>query len=261
MLLPLVIGHRGAAAVAPENTLESIRQAWLQGVSWVEFDVQLTRDDQVVVFHDDDLHRTSNGRGAIRNTDWGRIQLLDAGSWFSKEWQGIRVPNLQQTFALLLDLGLNANVEIKIPDAYMEDRVYIEKTVSKTISIIDQYWTKNSPLLISSFSTSALRVLMEKAPRLPRGLLLWGQPDGWLLQARSLQCLTINIADQFASAEWVKAIRQAGYEAAVYTINNVKRARELIELGVNGLFSDCPAMVLAGLRARNLSGETPTGIK
>src|SRR5580704_12278143 len=90
--LPPVIGHRGAAAQAPENTLAGFRAARALGCAWVEFDVRLTVDGVPVVCHDDKLDRTSNGRGRISKLPLAAIRMLDAGSWFGPAFAGERIP-------------------------------------------------------------------------------------------------------------------------------------------------------------------------
>ena len=92
--LPEVIGHRGAAAYAPENTLESIREARGRGARWVEFDAKLTGDGVVILMHDETLDRTTSGHGLVAQTSVRDIVALDAGGWFGADWRGIRVPRL-----------------------------------------------------------------------------------------------------------------------------------------------------------------------
>ena len=111
--LPQVIGHRGAAAAAPENTLASIRKAKELGASWIEFDVKLTRDGQAILFHDDRLERTTDGRGAVAATTLAEIKRLDAGSWFGPAFRGEPVPTFDEALMLCAELGLGINVEIK----------------------------------------------------------------------------------------------------------------------------------------------------
>jgi len=81
--LPNIIGHRGAKAYAPENTIESIQTAADMGCKWVELDVKLTKDSVPVIFHDDDLDRTTNGHGPIAEMKYADLCDLEAGSWFS----------------------------------------------------------------------------------------------------------------------------------------------------------------------------------
>lgn len=260
MLLPSVIGHRGAAAAAPENTLESIKQAAFQGVKWVEFDVQLTEDGHVILFHDDDLQRTTNGHGKIWESSYTTIRKLDAGKWFSEDWRGAKIPTLAEAIFLLLNLDLKANIEIKIPEHFGKGHPYIEKVVFNTISLLKEYWPKKQPLLISSFSFPALELVYQMAPEFERGLLLWGKPQDWQMQAHAIKATSINCADQFVTKEWIMEIRGMGYESAIYTINHVRRARELLEWGANSVFTDCPAMIMAGVRAMSAAGDYPPGV-
>ena len=111
--LPGVIGHRGAAAYAPENTLEGIREAANRGARWVEFDAKLTSDGVVILMHDDTLDRTTNGHGPVAQASYREIGLLDAGASFGAAWRGTRVPRLADALALLVELDMQANIEIK----------------------------------------------------------------------------------------------------------------------------------------------------
>ncbi|HET6220602.1 MAG TPA: glycerophosphodiester phosphodiesterase family protein, partial [Dongiaceae bacterium] len=106
--LPRVIGHRGAAAYAPENTLEGLREAARRGAGWVEFDAKLTGDGVVVLMHDDTLDRTTDGTGPVAETSYAEISHLDAGAWFGPAWRGARVPTLADALALLVELDLQA---------------------------------------------------------------------------------------------------------------------------------------------------------
>ena len=108
IVLPKVMGHRGAAGLAPENTLSSIRKAAEVGVSWIEFDVKLTADNMPVIFHDDSLNRTAGRDGLMAETSADEALRLDAGSWFSMDFAGERVPSLFAT----LDLAQDACREI-----------------------------------------------------------------------------------------------------------------------------------------------------
>ena len=94
-LLPKVIAHRGSSGIAPENTLASLHLAGQQGIKWVEIDVMLSADGIPVIFHDNDLSRTTDGEGLIHKTSLAQLQQLDAGSWKGDEsGDGIRVPHL-----------------------------------------------------------------------------------------------------------------------------------------------------------------------
>src|SRR4051794_34519268 len=104
--LPKVIGHRGAKAYAPENTLAGIRTAAQQGARWVEVDVKLTRDGVPILMHDDTVDRTTNGKGAAATLDFAELRRLDAGAWFGPAFAGERIPTLEEALALVFDLDL-----------------------------------------------------------------------------------------------------------------------------------------------------------
>src|SRR5476651_1884741 len=91
-----LIAHRGASAVAPENTLIALEKAHELGAAWIEADVRLTLDNEVIIFHDDTLNRCTNGRGLVRKTPYSVIAGLDAGSWFSPAYAGEKVSTLDQ---------------------------------------------------------------------------------------------------------------------------------------------------------------------
>src|SRR5208282_785001 len=111
--LPPVIGHRGAAAYAPENTLAGFCVAKSLGCAWVEFDVRLTADDEPVICHDDRLDRTAGVRGCISKLPLAAIRQLDAGSWFGGSFTGEHIPTLDEALLCCRKLGLGVNVEIK----------------------------------------------------------------------------------------------------------------------------------------------------
>ena len=112
---PRLIGHRGAAALAPENTLASIRAAADSGVPWIEVDAKLAKDGVPVLMHDDTLDRTTAGQGPVVARTSGELGRLDAGSWFDPRFAGETVPTLSQCLAECRRLGLGLDLEIK-PD-------------------------------------------------------------------------------------------------------------------------------------------------
>lgn len=115
-----VLGHRGAAELAPENTFAGFDLALEIGVTGIETDIQKTKDGKLVLFHDERLDRTTNGSGVLRETTWEELQQLDAGSWFDKKYAGERVPLLQD---FLEKYGRLTLLELEIKQAGIEDEV------------------------------------------------------------------------------------------------------------------------------------------
>jgi glycerophosphoryl diester phosphodiesterase len=239
--LPRVIGHRGACAYAPENTLASIRKAAAQGARWVEFDVRLTREGDLVLMHDDDVKRTTGGRGRLLDLGAGEIAALDAGAWFGSAFVGERVPTLAETIALLRELGLGANIEIKAAAA--EARA----TAEALARILDSHWPHaKAPPLVSSFEVAALEAMRDVAEYCPRGLLLQELKGDWRGLLDRLGAATLNLDHRPLDAGKVAIGRQAGRPILCYTVNDPARARQLFAWGVSAVFTDRPDALLAG---------------
>lgn len=242
--LPRLIGHRGAKESAPENTLASIREAARQGARWVELDVMLTRDRVPVLIHDDTLDRTTSGRGPVADLDFSDLRALDAGSWFGPGFAGERVPALEEALALILDLGLGLNLEIK---PYPGQEV---PTAEVAIAVLKRLWPEARPLLLSSFEVPCLEVALALAPEIPRGYLLWDPPADWAEIADRVAAATLNVDQERQTAETVAAYRGTGRPVLSYTVNSVERARELLGWGVSALFTDAPGRLADGLGPR-----------
>ncbi len=241
-LLPRVIGHRGAAADAPENTLEGLREAARQGARAVEFDAKLTADGVVVLMHDETLERTTEGRGPVAETTAAEIAQLDAGAWFGPAWAGARVPTLEAALRLSARLGLYPNIEIKpCPGREAE-------TARAVVEVVRRVWPRSRPApLLSSFALESLHVARALAPELPRGLLVEGVPEDWRDRAEALGCASLHCAEEDLTPVWAAAVRQAGLLLAAYTVNRVDAARRLVGWGANALFSDRPGIIQAAL--------------
>jgi glycerophosphoryl diester phosphodiesterase len=237
--LPGVIGHRGAAAYAPENTLEGIREAANRGARWVEFDAKLTGDGVVILMHDDTLDRTTSGHGPVAQATYREIGLLDAGSWFGAAWRGAQVPRLAEALALLLELDMQANIEIK-PCGGRE-----VETARAVVEVVQRDWPAGRPWpLLSSFSRASLEEARTGAPDIPRGFLIWKFAADWEAAASGLGCVSIHCADRHLTSPWADAIRKAGFALAVYTVNDPVRALELKAWGVQCLITDRPDVII-----------------
>ena len=249
--LEKVIGHRGAAAYAPENTLEGIHTAADMGVEWVELDVKLTKDDVPIIFHDDDLARTTNGSGLVAETTYEEIRQLEAGSWFADSFSGIKIPTLEEAIDVLIDRNLGFNLEIK-PCPNRE-----KETAEAALDMLAQYWDDHQRLLISSFQPICLEVARDMATDWSRGLLLApettseGEQDvinpEWKDMADYLDVKTVNLGTKIASRDVIEEIIDLDYHPLVYTVNDPMEARQYQSWGVDALFTDEPDVILENL--------------
>ena len=227
LAIPRLIGHRGAAAAAPENTLASLRKAKELGASWVEFDVKLTRDGCPVLIHDGRLERTTSGRGEVALTTLEELQKLDAGGWFAPAFRGERVPTLEAALALCAGLGLGINVEIK-PCRGRE-----VETARVVVATLRRLWPGDRPVpLISSFEHACLGVARDLAPEMPRGYLAGSLPRRWREELATYGCRTLHLGDRLLRAKQRAAVLAAGVPLLLYTVNNPARARQLLDAGV-----------------------------
>jgi glycerophosphoryl diester phosphodiesterase len=238
-----VIGHRGAAALAPENTLAALRHARALDCRWVEFDVRLTADRHPILLHDSRLNRTTDGRGKVSALSFAAVRCHDAGGWFGPSFRGERVPTLEEAVTLLAELGLGANVELKAT------RGREAETGIAVADLLVRLWpSEPQKLLISSFRPAALAAARARAPGIARGILFRAIPKNWRAVAETLGCTTIHADHQRLRPELVAEIRRAGYPLLAYTVNDPGRANALFAWGVSSVFSDDP---------QRLSGAAP----
>jgi len=241
---PPLVAHRGASARAPENTLAAFREAARCGCRWVEFDVKLSRDGVPFVIHDDRLERTTDGRGRVRDLDADALARLDAGSWFDPRFSGERIPTLAETLALLLELDLSANIEIKPCEGREEE------TAEVVAAEVHRLWPADRPLpLFSSFSRTALETARRVAPEIPRGLLREAPGADWAAEMQALGCLTLHLDHKQLAPGHLRRLAQAGVPVLLYTVNDPARARALLEAGAAAVFTDVPDLVLEALAA------------
>ncbi len=238
--VPRVIGHRGAAGHAPENTVVSVVTAARLGAQWVEFDAKLSRDGCVVVFHDDDLERTTNGTGPIAEVDMADLEGLDAGGWFRRRFAGEPIPTLNEMLGVLEAYGLGANVEIK-PSPGRE-----AETGGAVARMLAESWPASlPPPVISSFSVRSLAAAREAAPGIERAVLYLGLPKDWRDQAEALQCRTLHCSREYLTEPQARAVKAAGFTLRMFTVNNRRTARKLFGWGADAVISDFPDRMLA----------------
>jgi glycerophosphoryl diester phosphodiesterase len=231
---PRIIAHRGGGSLAPENTLEAFQRGFNCGFRAVEFDVMLTKDQIPVVVHDEQLGRTVGGNGKICELTAVELVQLDAGSWYGSDYAGARVPTLTQVLDFCTRHAIWMNIEIKPAAGFDENTGRIVAEVTR-----DFYQNTNfiEPLF-SSFSMDALAAAQRSAPHIARGTLFDQIPADWLVQVKQLNAVSLHTNQRTLSADMADKIKQAGLGLCCYTVNDPLRARELLAMGVDALFTD-----------------------
>jgi glycerophosphoryl diester phosphodiesterase len=231
--LPLVIGHRGAAGLAPENTLAAIQVAIDLGADAVEFDVQRTSDGELVIMHDNDVDRTTNGEGFVRNLTLVEIKSLDAGSWFSDDYTGEPVPTVRDVFDLVQDNDILLFIELKDPFLYTG----IE---SEIVDLIAEYGYENRVHILSFYHRS-LEIIRDLNPDLILSGLWSESPsedgDGFDVVNARYTILT-------RPAEFINMYHVQGIEVIVWTVDDSEIMIRLIEAGIDGIITDYPDILL-----------------
>jgi glycerophosphoryl diester phosphodiesterase len=262
---PLLIAHRGYRACYPENTLCSFAHS-LGRCDMIELDVQLSRDGEVVVFHDEDLDRTSNGAAlaqelgltTLRVGDWSLAQLrrLDAGSWFlaadpfatlahgvvtHEQLQGLMpqpIPTLRQVLRWAKDNVMPLNIEIKdMGQAQANERLAAAVLREIRAAAADPL------ILISSFNHKILRYCSQLAPEMALAALQEAShPPDLIEYLRTLGVQAYHPEDAITSSALVAALRDAGLRTHVFTVNERTRQQQLFAYGVRGVFTDFPTL-------------------
>ncbi|MET7605396.1 glycerophosphodiester phosphodiesterase family protein [Streptomyces avermitilis] len=256
---PVVVSHRGASAYAPENTLASIDKAAAMGFSWVENDVQRTRDGELVVIHDDTLARTTDVEQVYPNrAPWKvkdftaeEIARLDAGSWFDSRYRGTRVPTLKQYMNRVSRNHQKLVLEIKNPELYPG----IERQTLRLLS--NEGWLKpgrlKRRLIVQSFSIGSLRKVHRLRPGIKTGYL--GTPSIADLPEYAEFADQINASYTSISAGYVSALHSFDgphgkpLEILTWTVNSADTARRVTRYGVDGIITNTPDVVRRAVTA------------
>lgn len=226
---PKYIAHRGASAVAPENTLKAFREAKRLGASMVEFDVGLCADGVPVIIHDDTVNRTTNGRGRVLELALADLRMLDAG-------EGQCISTLGEVLSHLAKWGLLANIEIK-------PCIGVERQTVRAVLQDVSCWAPQLPaVVISSFSMEVLREVRRHNADVMLSALFDELPKNWEKQIANLGCISVSMNQKYIRAEEVVKIKSLGYQVLCYTAETIQEVGRLFAAGVDGVFVNDPSL-------------------
>lgn len=233
---PLVWGHRGASADAPENTLASFALAAQQGADGVELDAQRCGSGEVVVLHDESLGRTTGFAGLVTETPYALVRKLDAGSRKAERFRGERVPLLSEVLDAFPRL---VNVELKCERA--DDR----GLTAEVVRLIREAGAAER-VLLSSFNPLCLLRARLLAPRIPRALLFEQEQEWWLrsgLSAPALEVAAVHPEHVLATPGRVRRWLARGYSVGCWTVDDPAAAARLWDSGVTGIITNRPSAI------------------
>ena len=224
----LNIGHRGAMGHAPENTLESFQIALDMGVDWMEIDVYAV-GGELVVIHDDDLDRTTNGTGAVMKQTLEHLRSLDAGN-------GQQIPLLSEVMDLIAG-KVSLNIELKGPGTAGPVVEYLNKRIPT-----DANWSADQ-ILLSAFDHQELIDAQALDPKYKRAPLYWMGEIDYEFVVNKLEAVSINPSLRMVTKEMVDEAHKHGLSVFVYTVNEKEDIERMREIGVDGIFTNFPDRV------------------
>jgi glycerophosphoryl diester phosphodiesterase len=241
----LIIAHRGASKLRPENTIPAFELALKQNADGIEGDFQLTQDKQIVCLHDSTTDRVAGTRKVVKDSTLAELKKLDVGRWFNQDWQGLTIPTLTEV------------LDILPPDKklFMEVKCGVE-IISSLLSILNHYPLTQERLVILSFNCQVLKAVKNRIPALKVLLLsrlkfsfkrnkLSPSPTEILNRLESIN------ADGFSSRFhllldqiFIDKIKQAGYEYHIWTVDQQKLAQKFTKMGVNSITTNRPHLLV-----------------
>lgn len=221
--------HRGASGHAPENTLAAMQKAIEMGAQMSELDVQQTADDELVLFHDDKLNRTSTGKGYLWEKTLAELRALDAGSWYAKEFAGEPIPTLEEVIELVRG-KMQLNIEVKLHGH--------ERNVAKLV--VDKIRQANfgEECVVTSFGHEVADSIKALAPELTVGYIL---DFGYYSEANfegKVDLLSSNY--KLVDTSFMQKAHAAGKQVYVWTVNDKATMHKMMDLGVDAVITNYP---------------------
>jgi len=238
----IVLAHRGASGHAPENTMAAFRRAAELDADGIELDVQLSLDGAVVVLHDEDVQRTSDGKGLASEMTLARLRALDFGSWYSPSFQGERIPLLSEVVDFVAASGLRLNVELK-------GAPKIDPRLPAAVSEILLGRLDPSRTILSSFDVPAMDEVADRLPGFPLALLVERlDREAWRQLARRgpdngpfFACLHPHF--RTLDAPRVARAHAAGAKVHPWTLDRRAPLARMLSIGVDGVITGFPERV------------------
>ena len=243
---PFTSAHRGFSTAAPENTMSALHAAWKTGATVAEIDVRLSRDGELVLMHDRDLKRTTDGRGLLADKSWEELRRLDAGSWFDESFAGERIPSLEEVLLWAKDkIGLL--VELKnFPE---RDPRFIDRL----LALFRRLDAAESAVIIG-FDHPTLAEIHHREPAWPIQMIYSARLTDPVGAARACGAGFVSLEPEFCVAEDVASLHEAGI-AVLTTVHSLEDARAFHAMGVDFIEADDAGMLAMSVEeiAKSLS--------
>lgn len=249
-----IFAHRGFSGKYPENTMIAFEKAVEIGVDGMEFDVHLTKDNEMVIVHDEDIKRTSNGEGLVKDMTYAELCEFDFSFKFHDEVGFQKIPTLREYFELVKDTDIISNIELKTG-------IFEYETIEKRVIDLIHEYKLEEKIILSSFNHFTVMRCKEIDPSIKLGFLL----ESWLIDfgkytaSHGVDCchpLYLNLLP-----EVVEEIHAAGRQINTWTVNEYEDIKRLSDLGVDCLIGNFPDRMIEVLRQFNLNKNENREVK
>ncbi|WP_127715846.1 glycerophosphodiester phosphodiesterase family protein [Halobacteriovorax sp. HLS] len=222
----VILGHRGAKGERPENTILGIRYALELGVKAIEIDIHLSKDNRLVVIHDDTVDRTTNSQGVVKEMSSSELRELDAG-------MGEKIPFLEEVLELLNEFSFTLFIEVK--------SLGCEKLLVELISSseIDLY----SKVIVKSFNHRIVKKIKELDPKIRTACLIYGLPINAVNIIEDARADGISISTSTVDQALVDLCKHNNYKVTVWNVNELSELAHFVEMGVDFIGTDFPSSV------------------
>ena len=226
-----ILAHRGLSAKYPENTIIAFEAVANLPIWGVEFDVHLTKDNQLVVIHDEAINRTSNGKGFVKDLTLEELRAFDYGAWFKEKFAGQQIPTLAEVLEIFKDTHHHINIEIKTDIfEYVGIEVFIANEIQK--------FSLEERVIISSFNHESIARFQQIMPNVKTALLFASLVTKLEEYVKTFDCEAIHIPYYYGIRPIIQQAIRNGITVRAYTVNKLEMLQQMEKLGVEAVFSD-----------------------
>lgn len=228
-----IYAHRGSSGTHPENTVAAFKEAASLQIHGVEFDVHMTKDEELVVIHDESINRTSNGQGFVKDMTLMELKEYDFGEWFTADFKGEKIPTLREVLYIFKDTHHHINIELK------SDVFPYEGMEQKVIHMLEEYRLEDR-VVISSFNHEMVQQVKKLAPHIETAILFMEVMIAPHKYAEVVGADALHAFFPTVLRPMGKEAVASGKQVRVFTVNDEQHADVLKEIGVHGIFTDFP---------------------
>ena len=240
-----IIAHRGASFLAPENTMPAFELAHQMKAEGIETDIQLTSDNIPVIIHDENIKRTTNSSGLVKDLTYNQLKGLDAGSWFSAKYAGASVLRLSDFLAWASDKPLQLNLELK------NNKIDYKNLERIVFDMVEEYKVADRTVF-STFNHSSVERLKKYNDKVGVALLTSKKRKNLASYAKELGANAIHIKYKLLDKTLVQDCKEENLALRVYTVNKIGQIMHCFKMGADGIFTDVPDKALSYRRLYSL---------